>query len=156
MSCAPFVSSPPEVVKKMLEIANVGPNDVVYDLGCGDGRILFMAVKDFNAKKAVGYEIREDLYKSTLSEIQKQNLIGRVQVINKDLFKADISEATVITLYLTSIANERLKQKLIDEARYGTRVVSHDFRIAGWQASKEESFNNHVIYLYTLPYAYKV
>jgi predicted RNA methylase len=156
MSCAPFVSSPIEVVKKMLEIANVGPDDVVYDLGCGDGRILFMAVKEFHAKKAVGYEIREDLYKLTLNEIQKQNLMGKVQVINKDLFKADISEATVITLYLTSIANERLKQKLMDEARYGSRVVSHDFRIPGWQASKEESFNNHVIYLYTLPYAYKM
>jgi len=156
MSCAPFVSSPIEVVRKMLEIANVGPNDIVYDLGCGDGRILFTAVKEFNAKKAVGYEIREDLYKLTLNEIQKQNLMERVQVINKDLFKADISEATVITLYLTSMANERLKQKLINEARYGTRIVSHDFSIGGWYASKKETFGNHVIYLYTLPYAYKI
>ncbi|MEM2897231.1 MAG: rRNA adenine N-6-methyltransferase family protein [Candidatus Bathyarchaeia archaeon] len=156
MSCAPFVSSPIEVVRKMLELANVGPDDVVYDLGCGDGRILFTAVKEFHVKKAVGYEIREDLYKSTLNEVQKQDLVERVHIINEDLFKANISEATVITLYLTTTANERLKQKLIDEARYGSRVVSHDFSIGGWYASKKESFSNHVIYLYTLPYAYKM
>ena len=66
ISCAPYVPSEPEVVRKMLDVARVGPEDVVYDLSCGDGRILVMAVKEFGAEKAVGYELREDLYKSTL------------------------------------------------------------------------------------------
>src|SRR3972149_1436 len=101
ISCAPYVPSEPEVVRKMLDVARVGPEDVVYDLGCGDGRILVMAVKEFGAEKAVGYELKEGLYKSTLGEIEHQKLKDRINLINGDLFEADISQATVITLYLT-------------------------------------------------------
>ena len=138
MSCAPYVPSQPEFVRKMLQVSRVGPDDVVYDLGCGDGRILIMAVKEFGAEKAVGYELREDLYKSTLREIKRQNLKERINLINGNLFEADISEATVITLYLSASGNERLKPKLAKEARPGTRVVSQDFRMNGWHASKSE------------------
>jgi 16S rRNA A1518/A1519 N6-dimethyltransferase RsmA/KsgA/DIM1 with predicted DNA glycosylase/AP lyase activity len=145
----------PEVVRKILQVALVGPDDVVYDLGCGDGRVLVMAVKEFGAKKAVGYELREDLYESTLREINRQNLRERINLINGDLFQADISEATVITLYLTASGNERLKTKLSKEARPGTRVVSQDFRMNGWHASKSEVagyIGN--IYLYVIPGAF--
>jgi len=135
-SCAPYVPSEPEIVRKMLDAAMVGPKDVVYDLGCGDGRILIMAVKDFGAKKAVGYELNEDLYKSTLGEIEHQKLKNRINLINGDLFEADISQATVITLFLTMPGNQRLKPKLAKEATPGTRIVSYHFMISGWQASK--------------------
>ncbi len=151
MSCAPYVSSAPEVVKKMLEVAEVGPTDIVYDLGCGDGRILLTSVKDFGAKKAIGYELREDLYKTTSMEIEKHGLQDRIELVNADLFTADISEATVITLYLTTSANERLRPKLKREAKVGTRIVSHDFRIEGWEPAKRENFHDHTIYLYIVP-----
>jgi protein-L-isoaspartate O-methyltransferase len=152
VSCAPYVPSEPEVVRRMLEVAQVGPDDVVYDLGCGDGRILVMAVKEFGAKKAVGYELRKDLYESTLKEIDRQNLKERVRLINGDLFKADVSEATVITLYLTTTGNKRLKPKLAKEARPGTRVVSQDYTMDGWHASKSEGiWYMGKIYLYIIP-----
>lgn len=155
MSCAPYVPSQPEFVRKMLQVARVGPDDVVYDLGCGDGRILIMAVKEFGAEKAVGYELREDLYKSTLREIERQNLKERINLINGDLSEADISEATVITLYLSASGNERLKPKLAKEARPGTRVVSQDFRMNGWHASKSE-ITGYMgdIFLYVIPDAF--
>jgi ubiquinone/menaquinone biosynthesis C-methylase UbiE len=155
MSFAPYVPSQPEVVRKMLEVARVGPEDVVYDLGCGDGRILVMAVKRFGVKKAVGYELREDLYKSTLRKIERQNLKERISLMNGDLFKADISDATVITLYLSASDNEHLKTKLTKEARPGTRVVSHDFRMNGWQASESEiTAYIGYIYMYVIPDAF--
>lgn len=129
-------------------------NDVVADLGCGDGRVLITAVTDFGVKKAFGYELREDLYKKTVSEIERLNLSKKVQVTNGDLFSGDLKEATVITLYLTSSANERLKQKLMNETQSGTRVVSHDFAIGNWRPAKKVNFNEHTIYLYILPQAY--
>ncbi|MEM2904326.1 MAG: SAM-dependent methyltransferase [Candidatus Bathyarchaeia archaeon] len=155
MSLAPFVASPPEVVRKMLEVAGAGPSDVVIDLGCGDARMLVTAVTEFGAKMAIGYELREDLYKSDLRLIESKNLLGRVRLVNADLQGADLSEATVITLYLTSTANEKLKPKFEREARPGTRIVSHDFSMNGWRATRIERFNGHTIYLYVLPEAYQ-
>lgn len=155
MSCAPFVASPPEVVKKMLEVAGVGPSDTVVDLGCGDGRMLVTAVSDFGAKLAVGYELREDLYRTDLRLVELKNLVGRVRLVNGDLFGADLSDATVVTLYLTSTANERLKPKFEKETRPGTRIVSHDFSMNGWKPAKVERFNGHTIYLYVMPEAHE-
>jgi len=129
MSCAPFVSSPHDVVRKMLEVARATKDDVLVDLGCGDGRILSTAIKDFGVKAAFGYEIREDLFKTASGEVEKLNLGNRARVYNRDLFQADLKEATLITLYLTTYANERLKPKLRAEARPGARIVSHDFMI---------------------------
>jgi SAM-dependent methyltransferase len=154
LSCAPYVSSSPEIVRQMLEIAEVGPDDLVYDLGCGDGRILIAAVKDFKAKKAVGYEIREDIYEIALAEIAKQNLQDKIKLIKGDFFKADISRATVITLYLTTGANEALRPKLEKEARLGARIVSHNYEIPGWQPSHVKKFMGHTIYLYKIPEAW--
>lgn len=157
VSCAPYVPSKPEVVQKMLEIADVKPNDVVYDLGCGDGRILIKAVEDFNIKKAIGYELDKQRYKSTIKEIKRRNLQDRIEIINGNLFEADLSDATVVTLYLTSWGNDRLKPKLIKEARPGTRVVSHSFRISEWRVVKEESVGYfRTVYLYVIPESYSV
>lgn len=155
VSLAPFVASPPEVVRRMLELAEVNEKDVVCDMGCGDGRILIMAVSEFGAKKAIGYEIRKDLYKTTLENIMMRNLSDRVVVYNKDCMSADLSEVTVITLYLTTSGNEQLRPKFEKEARPGTRIVSHDFSISGWRASKIERFEGHTIYLYIVPEAYE-
>ena len=154
ISLAPFVPSQQDVVKKMLELARVDEKDIVFDLGCGDGRILLSAVKDFSAKKAVGYEMRDDLYKNISLKIKKEQLENRVKVFNEDLLNADISDATVITLYLTTSGNSRLKPKLSMEAQKGLKVVSHDFDIVGWEYTKRENFGGHTIYLYVIPDAF--
>ena len=104
MSRVPLLSSPPEVVKRMLEVAEARPGDVVCDLGCGDGRILIVAVEDFKAKEAVGYEIREDVYKNALEEVARMNLQDKIRIINGDFLEADLSRASVITVYLNSLA----------------------------------------------------
>ena len=154
-SLAPYVPSEPYVVKRMLEMAQVGPEDIVFDLGCGDGRILISAVKDFGVKKAVGYEMQRDLYKQALKDVKKQGLANRIKVINGNLLEADITQATVITLYLTTSGNERLRPKLESEVKIGTRIVSHDFSISGWRPSVKDEFHSHSIYLYNMPEAVK-
>lgn len=132
----------------MLELAKIMPNDVVYDLGCGDGRILIAAVKDFDAKGAVGYEINPSLYQTASDNIKKCNLEDRIDLFNEDLFNADLSKATVVTLYLTSWANEKLRPKLEDEIQLGTRIISHDFSIHGWRSKAKDGFQGHAIYVY--------
>lgn len=140
----------------MLEVAKAGKEDVLVDLGCGDGRILATAVKDFGVRSASGYEIREDLFKTASGEVEKLNLTNKIHIYNRDLFQADLKDATLITLYLTTYANERLKPKLRAEARPGSRIVSHDFMINGWKPSKKENYNEHTIYVYSIPESYSV
>jgi len=151
ISLAPYVPTQHHVVKRMLEMARIGKDDVVFDLGCGDGRILFSAVKELDAKQAVGYEMREDLYKGVVEKIRNEHLEERVTVFHDDLLKADLSEATVIALYLTTSGNSKLKAKFTQEAKAGTRIVSHSFRIEGWSHTQREYFNGRTIYMYTIP-----
>ncbi|MDW8034169.1 MAG: rRNA adenine N-6-methyltransferase family protein [Nitrososphaerota archaeon] len=148
----PYVPSPPEVVEKMLELAKVTSNDVVYDLGCGDGRLLITAIKKFGVKKAVGYEIRKDLYDDLVRRIEKENLSSRIFVYNEDLLNAELSEATVVTLFLTTSANEKIKPKLEAELKPGARIVSHEFTFKDWIPQKVETLSWHKIYLYVIPY----
>ena len=150
MSCAPYVPTSPEVINRMLELGKIAPSDTVCDLGCGDGRILIATVKDFDAKRAVGYEINHSLYMTAINNIRKMNLYDRIELFNEDLFKADLSGATVVTLYLTSWANEKLKPKLENETMSGTQVISHDFEIHGWRPKIEERFNGHTLYVYEI------
>lgn len=147
----PYVPSPPEVVDRMLELAGVTPRDVVYDLGCGDGRLLFTAVKKFGARKAVGYEIRKDLYDELVKSIQKESLANRIFIYNEDLMSADLSEVTVVALFLTTSANESLKPKLETELKPGVRIVSHEFAFKDWVPQKVEELSWHRIYLYIIP-----
>lgn len=147
----PYVPSPPEVVEKMLEIARVTPDDVVYDLGCGDGRLLITAIKKFGAKKAVGYEIRKDLYEDLVRKIEREGLSNKVIVYNDDLLNADLFEATVVTLFLTTSANEKIKPKLEAELKPGARIVSHEFTFKDWVPQKVETLSWHKIYLYVIP-----
>ncbi len=151
ISLAPYVPTQRDVVERMLELACINPSDVVFDLGCGDGRILLSAVQDFGAHQAVGYEMREDLYTGVVAKINNEHLEDRVAVFHDDLLNADLSNATVITLYLTTSGNSKLKPKIIQEAKAGTRIVSHSFRVEGWSPTHRESFHGHTIYVYTIP-----
>lgn len=148
MSYVPFVSTPPELVKRMLELAGVKAGEILFDLGSGDGRIPISAVLNFNAKKAVGVEVREDLVKLAQEEIRKSGIEDRAMIIHSDMFQVPLKEADVVTLFLTTSANERLKPKLEKELKEGARVVSHDYEIMGWKALKVENLGQHTIYMY--------
>jgi len=147
--------TPFETVKKMLELAQVRPEDVVYDLGCGDARILITAVKEYGAKKAVGYEIKQDLHEKSTQEIQSQNLQDRITLIRDDLLNADLSEASVITLFLSTAANDYLRLKLERETKHSTRIVSYAHPMKTWQANSTESWPADRLYLYVVPQAFQ-
>lgn len=150
----PYVPTPERVVRKMLELAKTGPEDVVYDLGCGDGRIVITAAKDFNAKKAICIEISDERIKETLENIKKNGLEGKVVVERGNFFEANLSQATVITMFLLTNVNEMLKPKLEKELKPGTRIVSHEFEIRGWTPKEvvkvEDGNMNHIVYLYVI------
>ncbi|AEA11867.1 putative RNA methylase [Thermoproteus uzoniensis 768-20] len=150
----PFVPTPEVVVRRMLQLARVRPGEVLYDLGSGDGRIVIMAAKEFGAY-AYGIEIRKDLYEQSTAKIRDLGLEGRARIINTNFFDADISDADVVTMYLLTSVNERLKPKLEKELRPGTRVVSHDFEVSGWRPvvveEVYEEWRSHKIYLYKIP-----
>lgn len=148
MAYVPFISSPPEVVRRMLEKVDIRGGETIYDLGCGDGRIIITAVEEFKAKKAVGVEIREDLVKTATEEIRKKGLEHAVSVVHGDFLQVPIGEADAVTLFLTTSANERLRPKLDRELRDGVRVVSHDYEIVGWKPVKVENMGQHTIYVY--------
>jgi len=157
-SLVPWVATPTNIAKEMLQIARVGVKDVVYDLGCGDARILIMAVKEFGAKKAIGYEIREDLYETSMHNIESQNLQDKITLLKKDLFDADLSEASVITLYLSAKVNELLRPKLEREAKRGTRIVSYSFKINAWRRNKKQTISRSPgvsINLYVVPQTFR-
>jgi cyclopropane fatty-acyl-phospholipid synthase-like methyltransferase len=150
MSIAPFVQTPLEVAKKMLDLSQIKPDEVLYDLGCGDGRLIILAAKEIGAK-ATGIELREDLIERARTEIKRLNLEDRVKVIQGNFFDVAISDADVITLYLTSSANERLRPKLEAELKRGARVVSHDFKVPGWKPSAVyNELLGHTIYAYRI------
>ena len=149
-SLAPHVPSSEEAVRKMLELAELKKGECLYDLGSGDGRIIIIAAKEFGAR-AVGVELREDLVKQTQRKIEELNLTGLVKVIHGDLMQADIRPADVVTLYLTTTANEKVAPKLQKELRPGTRVVSFCFKIPGWTPTKIVDMDTRSLYLYTIP-----
>jgi len=150
MSIAPFVQTPLEVAKKMLDLSQVKPGEVLYDLGCGDGRLIILAAKDIGAK-STGIELREDLVERARTEIKRLDLEDKVKVIQGNFFDVNISDANVITLYLTSSANERLRPKLEAELKPGARVVSHDFKVPGWKpVGVYDELLGHTIYTYRI------
>lgn len=158
MYVAPYVPSPPQVVQKMLNLAELRAGEVFFDLGAGDGRTVVMAAKDFGAR-AVGVELREDLVKRALSTIYEQSLQGRTTIVNGDMFNVDLASADVVFLYLTTSANEKIKPKLESELRRGVRIVSHDYEIVGWNPARVEDYcenqalgyPSHKLYLYKRP-----
>lgn len=148
---APYVTSPKDVAERMLQIAKVRKEDVVYDLGAGDGRIVVLAAQEFGAK-AVGVEIDEELCGKAEDRIKEAKLQDRARMLCTDLLAVDLSDATVVTLYLTTIANAKVRPNLEKYLRKGARVVSHSFEIPGWKPVKTEVWkgqsSRHTVYLY--------
>jgi len=147
----PYVPTMPEIVDEMLRLANVGRGDVVYDLGCGDGRLVIAAVKKFGAQRGVGVDIDAQLIKQSRENARSAGVANRVKFIKQDLFKTDIREATVVTLYLLPAVNLRLRPKLWTELRPGTRVVSNAFDMGDWKYEKVAFVRGNPIYFWTIP-----
>lgn len=151
---APFVPTPEVVVEKMLQAADLQPNETLYDLGCGDGRILFAAAEEFKAK-AVGVELSERLVKSTMARAEMLGLADRVTVIEGNLLDVDLRPADVVSIYLLRLSNERLKPNLKKHLKPGARVVSHDYEIMGWKPYRVVRVvvlqRPHSIYVYKMP-----
>jgi len=168
----PYVSTPDEVVAEMLRIANVDKDDVLYDLGCGDGRIVITAAKMYGCR-GVGIDIDPERIRESRENAIKAGVSDKVQFIQMDLFEAEIREASVVTLYLLSGVNLRLRPKLFLDLSPGSRVVSHEFSMGKWEPDETSSvkaenyrepylFNywdeqiadywrNHKVYLWIIP-----
>ena len=146
-----FVPTPEETIGKMLEMAKVTAKDIVYDLGCGDGRIITMAAQKYGAR-AVGIDIDPQRIKEATERINAAKVSDKVRLIQGDLFETDISEATVVTLYLLTRLNEKLKPKLFKELKPGTRVVSHAFDGMGdWHPESKAQVGATTVYLWRIP-----
>jgi SAM-dependent methyltransferase len=150
----PDVRTPPEVVVEILRLARVGPGDTVYDLGSGDGRIVIAAARDFGAR-GVGIELDPDLVAESARNARRAGVTDRTRFLLQDIFVADISEATVVTLYLSPGVNLRLRPRLLSQLKPGSRIVSHDFPIGDWQPARVVNFKGpertHVLSLWVVP-----
>ena len=146
----PFVPTPDNVVQAMLKHAKITPQDVIYDLGSGDGRIVIAAVKQSGAR-GVGIDIDPQRVMEARENAKAAGVTDRVEFVEQDLFKADISEATVVTLYLLPAINLRLRPKLLEELKPGTRIVSHSFHMGDWKPIAQETVGYHTIYYWEVP-----
>jgi SAM-dependent methyltransferase len=149
----PYVPTPQPVVDEMLKMASVTSEDVVYDLGCGDGRIVVTAAKQFGAR-GVGVDIDPERIKESNANASAAGVTDRVTFVKKDLFKLDLTKATVVTLYLLPEINLKLRPKLFKELKPGTRVVSHDFDMGDWKPKntvKIRDQREHTLHFWTIP-----
>jgi predicted RNA methylase len=150
---APFVSSPTRVVDRMLELANIKPGETLFDLGAGDGRVLIAAVEKYKAK-AVGVEISPKLVATASANIHREGLDDRARVMEGDVLTADLSGADVVTIYLATPLNEKLRPRLEKFLKPGARVISHDYAVPGWKPNHVERTGDHLshlIYVYEMP-----
>ena len=156
----PFVTTPDQVVERMLALAGTGPADHVMDLGSGDGRIVIAAAKRYGAR-GVGIEIDGKLVAVSRENAQRAGVAGLVAFEEQDVLLADVSRATVVTLYLLPFLIDRLQPKLLDELRPGARIVSHSFSMKGWKPDRVEKVSlsgqgprqdgESTIFLWTVP-----
>lgn len=150
---APYVVSPTRVVDQMLEAANLKPGETLYDLGCGDGRILIAAAGKYKVK-AVGVEISPRLVARAADNIQQAGLGEQARVMQGDLLNTDISGADVVTLYLTTSMNQKLRPRLERQLHAGARVISNDYPIPGWKPLRiatTEDHHTHRVFIYEMP-----
>jgi cyclopropane fatty-acyl-phospholipid synthase-like methyltransferase len=150
----PFVPTPPEVVDRMLEVAQVKPGDVIYDLGSGDGRIIIRAAKRYGVK-GVGIEIDTELVQKARDNAFREKVDHLVEFRLQDALTVDVSPATVVALYMLPEFNAKLRPILEKQLKPGSRVVSHDFEIQGWVPDKVEQitgdvFHNHTVLLFEI------
>lgn len=146
----PYVGTPQRVVERMLQLAEVSEDDVVYDLGSGDGRIVITAAQQFGAE-GVGIEINPELVEEARGTADFAGVSEQVEFRHEDLFEADFSDATVVTLYLLSVVNRELRPKLFEQLSPGDRVVSHDFDMGGWEPDTTVEENGSKIHLWRIP-----
>ncbi len=144
-----YVPTSNRVAEAMLKLANTTSSDIVYDLGSGDGRIVIAAARKFGAH-GVGIEIDGELIKNAVKNARKAGVSDQVTFRQEDLFKADLSEATVVTLYLSNSINMRLRTILQRELKPGSRVVSHRFMMGDWKPEAEQHLDGTSIYLWTI------
>src|SRR3954468_8814303 len=144
-----YVPTPTRVVDAMLDLAGVTARDVVYDLGSGDGRIVIAAAKKYGAR-GVGIELDPELIRRSNSAARKANVSDKVRFITEDIFKADLSEATVVTLYLSPSTNLRLRERLRRDLRPGTRIVSHRFDMGDWKPEQERQVGDIHVFRWTV------
>ena len=145
-----FVPTPQEVVEDMLRLANVQRGDVLYDLGSGDGRIAITAARKYGIK-ATGIDIDPERIREANENAKKAGVTNLVQFRQENLFTADFRDATVITLYLLPDLNVKLRPKLWNELKPGTRIVSHQFEMGAWKPEKRLESNGRTIYFWTVP-----
>jgi len=154
----PYVPTTEEAVQAMLKLADVKKTDVVYDLGCGDGRIVIAAAKTYGAH-AVGIDINPVRISEAKENAKKAGVENLVRFEENDLFEADFHEATVVTLFLLPNINLKLRPKLLQDLKPGTRIVSNTFDMGDWKAEKEvtvgdtdeQTYLSHRLYLWTVP-----
>jgi protein-L-isoaspartate O-methyltransferase len=151
-SLAPYVPTPMDIVERMLALANVGPDDVVYDLGSGDGRIPIVAAQKFGAR-GVGVDIDASLVERARQNARSFGVDDRVEFRVQDAMTVDVSDATVVTLYLLSASNLKLRPLLTAQLRPGARIVSHGFPMGDWEPDVVDTFRdsngtNRTLYLW--------
>ena len=145
-----YVPTRQAVVDAMLEIAKVNKNDVVYDLGCGDGRIVVTAAKNFGAT-GVGIDIDPQRIKEANANAEKNGVTDKVTFKQANLFESDVSEASVVTLYLLNSLNMKLRPILLEQLKPGTRIVSHAFNMGDWEPDQTIQVDGSTIHLWTVP-----
>lgn len=146
----PYVPTPEHVVKRMLELADIKPGEFMMDLGSGDGRIAIAAARDHGAR-AVGIDIDPQRIKEANENAKKAGVADRVTFKEENIFTTSIKEADVITMYLLSSVNRKLRPRLLDELRPGTRLVSHAFDMGDWEADVYEQVDGRSVYLWIVP-----
>ncbi len=146
----PYVPTPQTVVDAMLNVAKVNSNDVVYDLGCGDGRIVVTPAKKYGAT-GVGIDLDAQRVKEANENAKKAGIQQKVQFHQGDLFEFDFSKASVLTLYLLPDVNLKLKPKILAEMKPGSRVVSHSFNMGDWKPEQEIVVDGRTVYLWIVP-----
>lgn len=146
----PYVSTPQIVVDKMLDVAALTKDDVIYDLGSGDGRIVISAAKKYGVR-GVGVDIDPERIKEANANAVQAGVAQRVKFIEQDLFKVDLKEASVVTLYLLPEVNLRLRPKLLRELKPGARVVSHAFDMGDWKPDQTVQVEGRTIYYWVIP-----
>ena len=150
---APWIPSAPAVISAMLEAAKVGVGDTLYDLGCGEGEIVIAAAKQYGAR-GVGVDLDPERIRNARANAASAGVTARVTFIEQDLFTTDVSQATVVTLYLGPEINRRLRPKLLSELRPGSRIVSHDFGMGDWVPERTITVplaREHRVFLWRVP-----
>ena len=146
----PYVPTRQAVVDAMLELAKVTEDDVIYDLGCGDGRIVITAAKKYGAT-GTGIDINPDRIQEANENAREAGVTDKVRFIEGDLFEEDFSQASVVTLYLLPAVNQKLRPKLLSQLKPGTRIVSHAFDMGDWEPEQTIEVDGSKIYFWTVP-----